>query len=231
MLNKDAINKFFVRIKELSIFPAIEGKVVYVRAVTQEGIQLSLTDDCCPSAKVYQLPASANDSGWYEVTSLIMAANMLILPKYDKCVFASDVAMSYRNAVVENLAPLDEAAAVGKLCLLGAVNGRTVSFTKQAYYVVSTDVNGYILAYSGFCQPLEKWKRPAQQQRILRLVGTNRHLFPAEVVVNACNKAYREDFERAQQYANAIVEEATAASTETSIGDEVYGGSLARMQL
>lgn len=231
MLKDTDVNKFFVRIKELNIFPDVEGKVIYIREVTQAGFKLSLTDDCRPLEKVYQLPPEANDSGWYDVTSLIMAANMLILPKYEKCVFDSQVAVEYRNVAVEGLEPLDEAAAVGQLCLLGAVNGRAISFMRQAYYVASVDDNGYILAYSGFCQPLDEWKKPVLKQKILRLVGTNRHLFPAKPIVDACNLAYHEDSDRASHYAAQIKEAAAASSTDTNAGTEVFTSSISRMQL
>lgn len=231
MLDQTAKGKFFVRIKELPCFPSAEGQVVYIWEVNQSGIQLSMTDDCRPDSKKYQLPPTANDAGWYDVTALIMAANSLILPKYDRCVFSSDIAMNYRNAIVDNAKPIDETEAVGKLCLLGSVNGRSVNFSKQAYYIVNVDNGGYILAYSGFCQPLEEWEKPVMQQRILRLIGTSRRLFLAEPIVSACNAAYEEDSLKANKYAETIRETVSAASTDTDVGSSVFGSQLSKMRL
>lgn len=231
MLNIQAAGNFFVRIKEYTPFPDIEGKVVFVRDVSTNGIQFSFTDDCKPSDKVYQLPPDANDNGWYNVTPMIMTANMAILPKYDKCVFTNEVAMSYRNHLDKIPSPVDESQASGGIYLLGSTSNRVVTFSKQAYYIVACDDQGYILAYSGFCQPLEEWEKPNLQQRVLRLVGTGRKLYPASAIVNACNTAYEEDFNQAQTFAHTITETASVCSTDTDIGNEVFSSGLSKLRL
>ena len=231
MLTTQSAGGFFVRIKEFPEFPEIEGKIMFIRKVGPEGVQVSFTDDCRPSEKVYQLPPTVNDNGWYNVTSMIMMANTVILPKYDRCVFANEVAMSYRNHIDVMPAPLDETRAQGTICMLGSVNNRVISLTKQAYYVVACDDQGYILAYSGFCQPLEEWEKPSLQQRVLRLVGTGRHLYPAEQIVAECNAAYQEDLQVAQNFATNIEETVAASSSDTGVGQEVFAQGIHKLQL
>ena len=231
MLNVNDAGKFYVRIKEFPAFPEIEGQIVMIKEVSDEGIRLNFTDDCRPVGNTYQLPPAANDNGWYDVTQLIMLANSTILPKYSACAFINDVAMNYRNFIDVNVRPIDEQSAAGMLCLLGNVNGKTLTFTKQAYYVVSSDENGYILAYSGFCQPLESWEKPKIQQRVLRLTGTTRKLFPAKTIVDACNAAYYEDFKLANKYTTEISDAACASSAETGVSKEVFTSGVAKMNV
>lgn len=231
MLNIDSGGKFFVRIKEYPAFPDVEGQIVYIRSVSRDGLEISFTDDCRPMNKVYQLPAVANDNGWYDITSLILKANTVILPKYSKCVFASNIASGYRNFLDKIPAPYEERDSIGRLCFLGTMNGRNVKFSKMAYYIVAIDDNGYILAYAGFCQFLDEWERPQILQRILRIVGTNRKMFPAEFIVNACNKAYEEDTSRAQDYAKTIQDTVAASSVDTDVNSTVYHSGISKLQL
>lgn len=231
MLKANAVGTFHVRIKEFPAFPDIEGKILYIRDVTPNGLNVSFTDDCRPQDAVYQLPPEANDNGWYDITSMIMEANTAIMPRYDKCAFTNDVAISYRNHLDAVPKPLDENSAVGHICMLGTVGNRTVTFSKQAYYVVACDDQGYLLVYSGFCQPLEEWEKPSLQQRVLRLAGTARKLYPADTIVKACNDAYSEDFDKAQSYATTIREVASACSTDTDVGAEVFSAGISKLRL
>lgn len=231
MLDASSTGTFQVRIKEFPAFPDIEGKILFIRAVTSQGVQASFTDDCRPLDAVYQLPPEANDNGWYDVTSMIMEANTAIMPRYDKCMFSSDVAMAYRNHLDALPQPLDEAQAVGHICLLGTANNRVLTFSKQAYYVVACDNQGYMLVYSGFCRPLESWEKPNLQQRVLRLSGTARKLYPADAIVRACNDAYSADFNKAQSFATNIKEAASACSTDTDVGSELFSSGIAKLQL
>lgn len=231
MLTANSVGRFCVRIKELPVFPELEGQIVYIRKCDSTGLQLSLSENCKPMERVYSLPVEAVDNGWYDVTSLIMAANTVILPKYEKCVFTSEVASNYRNFLEIAAQPVDEHRAAGSLCLLGTVSNRSVTYSKQAYYVVASDENGYILTYSGFCQPLESWEKPKIAQRILRLMGTSRRLFLAEPIVSACNRAYAEDFDLATNFAKVIREAVAAASTDGDIGRQLATSGMAHMQL
>lgn len=231
MLSSLDVGSFFVRIKEYMPFPDIEGKVIYLRGVSSDRVEISFTDDCKPMDKVYALPLDVNDNGWYNVTPMIMMANMCILPKYDKCVFDNEVAMNYRNHLDRIPKPVDESQASNGIYLLGSSNNRVISFSKQAYYIVSSDVQGYILAYSGFCQPLEEWEKPKLQQRVLRLVGTSRKLYPAEPIVNACNQAYHADFEQAMSYANTIRDTVAASSVGDNAASEIFTRGINRLKL
>lgn len=231
MLNISDVGKFYVRTKELPIFPETEGQIVMIKEVSHNGIRFNFTDDCRPIGSTYQLPPEANDNGWYDITQLILMANSTILPKYSDCVFNNDVAMNYRNFIDINIHPVDERSAEGMLCLLGNTNGKNLTFTKQAYYIVSSDENGYILAYSGFCQPLESWEKPKIQQRVLKLTGTNRKLFSARAVVEACNAAYAEDFELANKYAAEISDAVCASSAEAGVGKNIFNSGIARMSV
>lgn len=231
MLDCSTNGRFFVRIKELSVCPELEGKIVYIRNVTVDGVQLSLTDDCRPQSKTYQLPPESNDTGWYDVTDLVMAANTVILPKYSKCCFVSEVAQSYRNYVECDIIVLDEQQAIGHLCFIGTVTQRSATFSKQAYYIVASDKNGYILAYSGFCRAINEWEKPVFTQKILRLIGTPRKLYKAEPIVEAANVAFESDLASAEIFVQNIKETVAASSAESSVGKTVFSSGLQRLQL
>ena len=218
MLNLDAVGNFYVRIKECPAFVSVEGKIVYIREVSTEGIQFSFVDNCRPEKEVYALPPEGNDNGWYNITDLIYAANTVILPKYSRCVWESETAMNYRNFITDSMFVVEETDAIGKLCLLGNVKGKTINLLKQVYFVVAVDDNSYMLVYSGFCQPLADWQKPVIQQRVLRIIGTARKLFLAEPIVKACNEAYHEDIEHAEKFITKLREETISSGSESMVG-------------
>lgn len=231
MLNVNDVNKFFVRIKEYAPFPNIDGQIIYIREVSSEAVELSFTDDCKPVNKVIKLPANVNDNGWYDVTSLIMKANMSILPKYSKCQFLSDVAASYRNHIDGSLVKLSEEQAKGKICFIGTNNGRGVSLGKQGYFIIDTDSNGYMLAYSGFCGYLEFWEKPTIQQRVLRLTGSNRSLYSAKEIVDTCNQLYEEDLNKSDNYIGEFNNMSSASGSDSSAAREVFDTELYKLRL
>lgn len=231
MLNTDAAGSYFVRIKDLPIAQEVVGKIVYVNDVSHDGIVLQFTDDCRPLEEKYTLPPQANDNGWYDVTELVLAANSVILPKFNRCKWDSETAVNYRNFVEVQVQPLSEADAVGRLCLLGDIKGQNVTYSRQAYYVAAADSNGYILTYAGFCKPLESWQNPDIKQRVLRLASSTRKLFPAEQIVKACNEACAEDMAVAMDFVSNLLEAASIASTDTSVGETVFTSGLRRMHL
>lgn len=230
MLDTSASGKYFVRVNDLPALPAIQGQIVFMREVSATRIMLSLTNNCQPDTRVVTLPPEANDDGWYNITPLILSANSLILPKYDRCVYRNATALSYRHHLDIAHTPITETQAKHQLCILGKINGRAVSLQKTAYYIADIDSNGYILAYGGFCQPLQPWEKPQIQQRVLRLLGSGRQLFLAKPIVDACNQAYDEDFNRALEFSSAITESVSASSVDAQATSE-RGTYMSQMRL
>ena len=208
MLNIDSIGSFYVRIKELPIMPEIEGKIVYIHGVDSNNISLSAVNNCNPSDDVHDLDAKYNDNGWYDISSLIFKANIAMLPKYSRCVWENESAVNYRNYMIGSFKTVNEDEAVDNLCMIGKQAGKIVNFSKQVYYVVAADNNGYMLAYAGFCKPLNDWQRPNIVLKVLRIIGTARKLYLAKPIVEACNAAYNEDLGLADNYISSIKESA-----------------------
>ena len=207
--------RFYLRIHKCDEAPEIEGAVVYLREITPDGLSISGTEDCRPLDTVIHLSNLMCDNGWQDVTGLIMQANMVILPKYNSCNFESDISLAYRNYINMDVKPINPYNAVGKLCVIGNTEGKRISYSKFAYFIVAVDDNGYIIAYSGFCLPLDNSGAPrTPQQKILRLVGTNRHLYLASEVVSTCNAVYFEDMRSLDTYRTRIEEAIASSSVE-----------------
>ena len=221
MFEKD---RYYLRTHPCPDYPSIEGVAVYMRSFDANEIKFSFTDDCKPLDQVCSISSKWADNGWYDVTDLVLQANMTIPPKYSKCVFDSNVALAYRNYADIDVKPLDDSSAVGRLCVIGNFDGHKLSFSKQAYFIAGIDNNGFIIAYSGFCQPLEEWQKPKIQQKFLRLVGAPRKLFLADNIVETCNGLYAADVAALEQYKVKIEDSVAATSTESSIGRSVQSG-------
>ena len=233
MLNVKDKGNFYVRIQEYAPFPEIEGRICLLRDINAEGLIISFmaNEGCIPGDGKFNLPSDVNDNGWYNITNMMLAANVAITPRYDNCVFDNDTALNYRNYLDSVHRPLDDMQAKGKICLLGTPNGRVMSFSKQAYYVIDIDEQGYALVYAGFCQPLEEWEKPKLSLRVLRLVGTGKKFYEAAPIVAACNGAYHEDMGTAQNFVAVVKETASTCSTETNIGEEVFSRGISKLRL
>lgn len=231
MFNSNKKQHFMVRTRAYPRFPEIVGKILYIRDVDDKFITFSFTEDCVPQKDVYNIPADINDDGWYDVTDLVLRANAIIRPAYSSCVFMNDSASKYRNHLGLELQPLTLANAVNKVCILGDATPRGITFLKQAYFVAVYDKNGYILAYSGYCQPAQWWTKPKIQQKILNLNGTNRSFFPAAQIVGACNAAYTEDTTTANKLVSTLNDRVASVSTDTNAGADIFSSDLKRMRL
>lgn len=233
-MNIDEIGSYQVRVRDCPECSDIEGQIVYIRDVTRDGIVFSMTEDCRPLDQQYKLSSASNDNGWHNITDLVMDANLAIMPKYNSCNFASEVAMEYRNFLdpeVLTKAQLTDEQAVGKLCLLGTISQRKVSLSKQVYYVVAKDKDGYVLGYSGFCKPVTEWEEPCITQRVLKLSGTGKSFFYAMAVVGACNSAFGEDMESASAYAMAIMDTAIPGHSLKDVSSKAFPDTLSKMSL
>ena len=235
MLNIKDVNRYFLRVSKLPDKPDLVGQVIYLRHVAQNGIVVSMTDDCRPLPALIPLPATANDNGWYDATELIMDANCAITPRYDICAFVNDTACQYRNHVdnPEALRLCEGKTAEGRLCFIGRQNGEQLEFSKTAYFVVSLDERGFYIVYSGFCEPKKKNAPPNIAQRVLRLEGTGQAFFEAEPIVTLCNAAYKGDVVLRDKFVADRQDRVAAASTATSHAADPRKDpkSLAGMQL
>lgn len=235
MLNVKDVNRYFLRVATLADKPDLAGQVVYLRHVAQNGIVVSLTDDCRPLPDLIPLPATSNDNGWYDATDLIMDANCAITPRYDICAFDNETASQYRNHVdsPEALRVCEGKRAEGRLCFIGRQNGRQLEFSKTAYFVVSLDDRGFCIVYSGFCEPKKKNVPPSIVQRVLRLEGTGQAFFEAEPIVTLCNAEYKGDVALRDKFVAERRDRVAAASTATTYAADPKRDpkSLAGMQL
>lgn len=218
MLNIKDINRYFLRIAKLPERPNIGGQVVYLRHVSQQGIVVSMTDDCRPAPNMIRLSPASNDNGWYDVTELIMDANCAITPRYDMYSFVDETASQYRNHMEDSklLHMCDGSQAMGQLCFIGRKNGEGFEFSRTAYFVVSVDDQGFYIVYSGFCEPRKSGRSHEILQRVLRLEGTGQHFYEAEPIVSACNAAYKGDCAMRDKYVANLKDRVAAASTSTT---------------
>lgn len=217
MLNVKDVNRYFLRTTKLAERPDLVGQVVYLRHVSQTGIVLSTTDDCRPNPGLISLSANANDSGWYDATELILAANSAITPRYDMCAFVNDVASQYRNHITDTSALIvcEGQKAMGRLCFIGRRNNNQLEFSRTAYFVVALDDHGFYIVYSGFCEPREKKSAPNITQRVLRLEGTGQEFFAAEPIVTLCNELYNKDVDARDKYTTDMQERVATSATAT----------------
>lgn len=218
MLNIKDINRYFLRISKLPERPDLAGQVVYLRHVAQNGIVVSVTDDCRPSPNMIPLSVASNDGGWYDVTDLVLDANCAITPRCDMYAFTNETASQYRNHLEGNeaLRLCDGEKAMGRLCFIGRKGGANIEFSRTAYFVVSVDKQGFYIVYSGFCEPKKSGKTREILQRVLRLEGTGQHFYEAEPIVSACNAAYKGDRALRDKYVAELNDRVAASSTDTT---------------
>lgn len=218
MLNVKDVNRYFLRVTNLGEKPELTGQVIYLRHVAQNGLVVSLTDDCRPLPQLMPLSMAANDNGWYDATELILDANAAITPRYDLCMFDNDTACQYRNHIEDPkaLRACQAEKAVGRLCFMGRQVNQHWEFSKTAYYVVSMDGHGFYITYGGFCKPKKKTAPADIVQRVLRLEGTGQLFFEAEPIVTACNKSYRGDIALRDKFKQDMQNRVAASSTATT---------------
>ena len=225
---------YVVRTRELSWARKLSGVICLVKAVKPDGsLHLQMTDDCAPVGGVLSVSKEADDGYWYDVSDLIAMANSVILPSIGECSYTSAVEANYRNFVVgSNVTPLVGDEADGNICLIGErlKNGRVV-YSKVGYFVVGSDVNGYVAAYQGFCEYCGPDSPRKLQLRILNLTNTERAFYPASVVVDACHAAYSEDCRLAEQYREEIRESIITSSTEAGFDTGDGGLEFSKLEL
>lgn len=228
MLNVKDVNRYFLRVAKLPANSDLVGQVIYLRHVAQNGIIVSLTDDCRPEPQLITLPEQANDNGWYDVTELVLDANCAITPRYDMCAFFNDTASQYRNHLegTEALRLCEGRQAIGKLCFIGRQNNGHLEFSKTAYFVVSLDEHGFYIVYSGFCEPRKKNTPPTIIQRVLHLEGTGQAFFEAAPIVSTCNAAYAGDVKLRDSYVSAMNDRVASSSTRTTQATSTKNDSL-----
>ena len=225
---------FVVRTKELSWLRVLSGEICYIESVEPGVIRLRVTQDCVPKGDIYEIPQQADDDGWYDVSELVMDANACIVPSSGTCAFPTPVASTYRNylGLGDSVPELTVEEAVGRVCLLGerSQNGDSVAFTKQGFYVVSCDENGYAIVYQGYCDYCPPDEKRMLSLRILNLSGTRRAFYPADEIVSACIQAFDEDCGRASDYTQQYIEDTIVSSTDSSLAAARGGVSEIRLE-
>lgn len=197
------------------------GEILYVAKVENCELYIRKTHNCAPLPEIYRIPTQGDDGKWYDVTPLVIEANSFIPANPSTAEFVSEVAASYRNFLNLDkvVQPLSLEDAVGKVCLLGKYvkeEGKTI-FGRNGYQVIAYDDEGYIIGYEGYCDVVDFDQTRNLTLKVLNLKGTGRAFYPAEVIVDACCKAYEEDCKLAEQYRAALIEKSIVASTESSV--------------
>ena len=225
---------FIVRTKELPWLRVLSGEICYVEVATDSTIRVRITQDCVPKGDLYEVPVQANDGCWYDVSELVMDANACIAPASNTCCFKSPVMSTYRNYLElgSKVREYSVNEAVGHVCLLGerSPEGDAVMFTKQGFYVVSSDDNGYAIVYQGYCDYCPPDERRSLSLRILNLNGTRRAFYPANEIVSACANAFEEDCNRAAEYTKIFMEDTIVSSTDSNITATRGGVSELRLE-
>lgn len=200
---------YVVRTKELSWARVLSGNICYITDVLNSTGELvmQLTKDCVPCGKKFKVPKEGDDGFWHDATALVFEANCAIQPPQTTCMYCSPVASNYRNYLgIQDITPTDGEDAQDRLCLLGEQTPTGILFAKTGYWVVA-HVDGYYIAYQGYCDYLEEGVKRETTLRVLRLSG-DRHFYPADEIVNRCSQAFQEDLERNNQYTRQIFERA-----------------------
>lgn len=225
---------FVVRTKELPWLRVLSGEICYIEAVEVGVVRLRVTQDCVPKGDIYEVPGQADDGCWYDVSELVMDANACIVPSSGTCAFPTPVASTYRNylGLGDRVPELSEDEAVGRVCLLGerSASGDAVAFTKQGFYVVSCDENGYVIVYQGYCDYCPPDEKRMLSLRILNLRGTRRAFYPADEIVSACIQAFDEDCNKASEYTQQYIEDTIVSSADSNLAAARGGVSELRLE-